>query len=164
MTVVEKAPEVQIRSQSNTGLILDPKDITFEDLIGDTVIVRVKVRNAGEQRSSPTRVRLESAPFGAFVPWRRLAVLPVPPLEPGESRELSVVGTRPHPTPLGDFDRVPPMSVLTALSASSDEPAPRPATGFAALLDLMRKQGTSRPANYSTVKQPVLPSDLWDLL
>jgi hypothetical protein len=109
-------------------------------------------------------VRLESAPFGAFVTWRPLAILPVPALEPGESRELNVTAARPHPAPLGDFNRVPPMSVLTALSASPDQPSRGPGGGFSALLNLLRKQGTSRPANTAGATAPILPPDLWELL
>ena len=158
MTIVENAPEVKVRSHHNAGLTVDPTDITFDDFTRHTVMIRVRVRNEGEHRSSPTYIRLESAPFGAFVPWRPLTTLPVPALEPGESRELSVAARRPHPAPLGDFDRVPPMSVLKALSASPDEPTPKPGAGVAALLNLMRARGT-RP---STAKSPFLPSDLWE--
>jgi hypothetical protein len=104
-------------------------------------------------------MRLESAPFGAFVPWRPLAALPVPALEPGESRELSLEAARPHPVPLGSFDGVPPMSVLTALNASPDERSPQPGAGLGALLNLIRKRGTSRPSS----KGPSLAPDLWEL-
>jgi hypothetical protein len=165
MTVIEKVAEFEVRSGYKAGLIVDPTDITFEDLTSDTVMIRVRIRNEGERRSSTTHVRLESAPFGAFVPWRPLAILPVPALEPGESRELSVTATRPHPTPLGDFDRVPPMSVLKALGASPDEPSPRPGAGFTALVDLIRRRGTFRPAgNTTALRGPMLPADLWELL
>jgi hypothetical protein len=139
-------------------------DITFDDLTSDTVVIRVKIRNEGGQRSNPTFIRLESAPFGAFVHWRPLTVLPVPVLEPGESRELSVATTRPHPMRLGDFDRVPPGSVLTALDASPDDPSRPPGAGFAALLDLVRRRGNSRPAGNTTLAGgPMLPPDLWEL-
>jgi hypothetical protein len=140
-------------------------DITFDDLTSDTVVIRVKIRNEGGHRSSPTFIRLESALFGAFVRLRPLAVLPVPVLEPGESRELSVAATRPHPMPLGNFDGVPPISMFTALDASPDEPSGRqPGGGFAALLDLVRARGTSRTASNATVaKGPMLPPDLWEL-
>lgn len=165
MTAVEKAPEFNIRSRNYAGLVVDPMDITFEDLTSVTVMIRVKIRNEGEHRTSPTSIKLEAAPFGAFVPWRPLATLRVPPLEPGESRELSVTATRPHPKPLGDFDRVPPMSVLTALNASPDEAPRRPGTGLAGLVDLIRRQGTSRPGDTMTgARAPMLPADLWDLL
>jgi hypothetical protein len=147
MTVLENAPELKVYNNPDTGLIVDPTDITFESLNRDTVMIRVKIRNEGGHRSNPTSVRLESAPFGAFVPWRPLATLPVPALESGESREVSVAATRPHPAPLGDFDRVPPMNVLTALDASPDESTPQPDVSSRALSELMQQRVTSRPAN-----------------
>ena len=161
-TIVENVPELQVRSQRsqpNAGLIVEPTDITFEDLNSNTVMIRVTIRNESEHRSTPTTVRLESAPFGAFVPWRPLATLPVPALGPGESRELSVTAKRPHPTPLGDFNRVPPMNVFKALSAAPDEPSPKPGAGVSALLNLMR----GRANDTATAKSPFLPADLWDL-
>jgi hypothetical protein len=164
MTVLEREVELKARSKFNTELVVDPTDITFDDLSHDTVMIRVKIRNEGERRSSPTHVRLESAPFGAFVSWHPLTILPVPALEPGESRELSVTATRPHPIPLGNFDRVPPMNVLTALNASPDEPSSRPGAGLTALLDFIRGRGTSVRANKTTVaKGLMLPPDLWEL-
>ena len=161
MTVLDKAAELKVHSNYNAGLIVEPADITFDDLTSNTVMIRVRIRNEGQRRSSPTSIRLESAPFGAFVPGRPLATLPVPALKPGESRELSVTATRPHPVPLGDFDRVPPMSVLRALDSSSDEPSPRPGRRFAALWHLIRRRGTSGSAN-NTARQAMLPSDLWE--
>ena len=164
-TVLEKAPELEIRTSREAELLV--ADITFHDLTRDTVTIRVKVRNDGELRSSPARMRLESAPFGAFVPSRPLAVLPVPALEPGESRELRVDAARPHPTPLGDFDGVPPRSLLTTVSASPDDPPPppQPVRGFAALLNRIRQPDTSeaaRPAGTNTVVTRFLPPDLWE--
>ncbi len=162
MTAVENAPELDIRSYRKAELIVCPSDITFHDLSPNTIEIRVEVRNEGERRSSPTLMRLESAPFGAFVPSRPLAVVPVPSLDQGEARVVRVEATRPHPKPLGYFDGVPPISVLTALSASPDDPAPQPASGFAALLNLIRRPGTSTPAGQNTVTQPSLPPDLWE--
>ena len=164
MTVLEKTAELEVRSNCDPGLVVDPMDITFEDLSSDTVLIRVKIQNQGAHPSSPTFIRLESAPFGAFVRWRPLAVLPVPTLEPGESRELSIAATRPHPMSLGDFDRVPPNSVLTALDASPDEPSRPPGGGIAALLALVRGRGTSRSAGNTIIAQGrMLPPDLWEL-
>jgi hypothetical protein len=163
MTVLEKAVEPYVRSNHSARLTVDPADITFDDLTRDTVMIRVTIRNEGESRSSPTSVRLESAPFGGFVPWRPLAILSVPALKPGESRELSVTATRSHPVPLGNFDRVPPMSIVTALGASADQPSPQPGRRFAALLDLIRRLGASRSANpATTAREAMLPPDLWE--
>ena len=162
MIVMER--ESELRSKCEAELVVEPADITFQDLSGDCVWIRVKIRNAGERRSQPTIIRLESAPLGAFVPWRPLIVLPVPALEPGESRELSSETPRPHPATLGSFDRLPPRTLLTAVSAAPDESTPQPVAGFLAMVDLLRNRET-RPANrIGTVKKPSLAPDLWDLV
>jgi hypothetical protein len=163
MTVLEKVAEPTVHSHAvhsntvhphtvhfniNAGLVVDPTDITFDDLTRDTVMIRVRIRNEGEHRSIPTNVRLETAPLGAFVPWRPLATLPVPALEPGESRELSVAATRPHPMKLGNFDSVPPTSVLRAQEGSFDTPAPQPnIRPRTRLEELLQGRVTSSPAN-----------------
>jgi len=167
MIVLEKAPELKIQSHCEAELVVSPSDIRFHDLSADVVEIRVTIRNQGERRSDPTMVRVESAPFGVFVPWRPLATLPVPALEPGESRELSIQTARPHPTPLGSFDGVPPLSVLTALSASPSDPAPPPPppSGITGLLELFRRQKTSyRAGKKKVVPDPSLPPDLWELV
>ena len=111
MIVLENKPELKVRSEFEAELVVEPADISFQNLTAGTVIVRVTVRNESGQRSKPTIMRLQSAPLGAFVPWRPLAVLPVPALEPGEAREMSVEVSKPHPQPLGSFDRVPPTTI-----------------------------------------------------
>jgi hypothetical protein len=90
MTVIEKAPERVVRSRSEAELMVASSDITFCDLNKDTVLIQVRIRNAGERRSRPTIMRLEAAPLGVFVPWGPLGTIPVPALEPGESRELRI--------------------------------------------------------------------------
>lgn len=154
MIAVENAVETDLRSRSEADLVVEPSDISFHDLTRDTVMIHVRVRNDGERRSSPTVMRLESAPFGAFVSWSPLATLPVPPLEPGESKVLSTEAVRPHPAALGDFDRVPPRRVLTALNAAPAEAPRQRAGGFAALLPWFQRKGA---------KGPALPADLWEL-
>ncbi len=166
MTVMEMSPELDVRSGDQAELIVDPTDISFHDLPGDVVMIRVKIRNEGGHRSRPTFVRLESAPLGAFVPWQPLAILPVPAMEPGESRELSTKAVRPRPTPLGNFDRVPPRRLLTAINAP-DEQSPQPAAGVAAtlVLNLLGRRANARSAGGSVVKQrSLLSPDLMELL
>src|SRR5262249_45469347 len=63
----------------------------------------------------------------------------VPALEPGEAVTIATEARRPRPAALGDASRVPPQGLLTAL-ASDDERA------------------RAQPG------QPVLPTDLMDLL
>lgn len=163
--IEQPRPELAVHSQSEADLIVDPSDISFHDLDKERVLIRVRVRNGGTQRSKRTFIRLQSAPLGAFVPWRPLAVLPVPPLEPGESRELSCEAAASHPAALGSFDRLPPKTVLTAVDAAPDEPAPQPGAGLTAMLELFRRARTDRmPAKSAPAKGPSLAPDLWDLV
>ena len=161
-TVLEHKPEIEVRSALETELVVERTDISFQDLTAGTVMVRVTVRNESKQRSKPTIMRLESAPLGAFVPWRPLAVLPVPALEPGAVHELSVEVSRPCPQALGSFDRVPPRTLLTAVNAAPDE-APQPGAGLAGLLNLLRRRDTTRRQD-GTNSRPSLAPDLWELL
>jgi hypothetical protein len=164
MTAIENTAELEIHCISETELVVDPSDISFHDLNRDTVMIQIKIRNEGQHRSNPAIMRLESAPFGAFVPWRPLATLPVPALDPGESRVLGVAAPRPHPAPLGDFDGVPPTSVLTALDASPEQPSPQRGAGVLALIERLRQRQTSPAGRVATkrVKQTAfLPPDLW---
>lgn len=164
MIVVAKGPQLGVRSQCEAELMVEPADISFHDLTRDRVEIRVKIRNQGQAPSLPTFMRLECAPFGAFVPWRPLTDLPVPPLEAGEVRELSVEAVRPHPEPLGSFDGVPPVKLLTALNASPGEPEPAPGIGLAALLNLFRRTaaaaGTGR--NQTGTRELKLSADWWE--
>lgn len=146
MVVLEKRPElaVGVGEEAESELCVERTDISFVDLPGNKVRVEVTVHNAGEHRSAPTAVRLESAPLGAFVRWRPLARLAVPALEPGESRELSVDIRRPRPVPLGDFNRVPPRLLVTSVSPP-DQPA-QPDARLTALVNLFRRTQTRRPA------------------
>ncbi len=159
---MEKRPELNVRSGYEAELRVERKDISFHDLTGDRVRVQVTVHNEGAQRSLPTVIRLESAPLGAFVPWRPLTPLLVPALEPGESRELSTVVSRPRPAPLGDFDRVPPKRLLTAVN-SPDQPSPG-AAALVAMLDFLRKTQTGRFSTSDLAGTASLAPDLWDLL
>lgn len=161
--VLEKEPELEIRSGYEAELVVEPADISFQDVAGGLVRIRVNIRNEGGHCSSPTVLRLESAPLGAFVPWRPLAVLPVPAIEPGESRAVSYEAVRPRPASLGGFDRIPPARLLTAVNAPDE--SRQPGARLAATLDLLRRQTTARLANRSVVNQgPSLSPDFWDLL
>src|SRR3989442_12535234 len=127
MIVMERELERNVRSGSETELRVERADISFRDLARDTVRIEIAVHNAGAHRSPLTPMRLESAPLGAFVPWQPLTQLLVPALEPGESRELTTEVARPHPAPLGDFNRVPPNRLLAAVNYP-DQPSPRSRT------------------------------------
>jgi hypothetical protein len=163
MTVTDNELERDVRSSHEAELVVDRTDISFEDLDGETVRIRVKIRNESGCPSKPTFMRLESAPFGAFVPWQPLAVLPVPSIEPGASRELSIDVKRPHPAPLGNFDRIPPTVLLAAVS-SPDAPSPRK-SGFRVMPNLLRRQDAGHfPGWVSAITKKCLPPDLWELV
>ena len=162
--VMEQRPELDVRSGYEAELRVERTDITFQDLPGDRVRIQVTVHNEGSSRSRPTVMRLESAPLGAFVPWQPLTSLSVPALEPGESRKLSTEVARPRPAPLGDFNRVPPKRLLTALD-SPDQPSPPPGRGLGAMLNLLRRGQTARTARGNIIARSAsLAPDLWDLL
>ena len=163
MTVMERMPEVDVRLKHEAELCVERTGILFEDLPGDRVRIQIAVHNRGEGRSLPTFMRLESAPLGAFVPWQPLARVSLPSLEPGESRAVSVEVARPRPAPLGDFGRIPPGRLLTALN-SPDQPSPAPG-GLMTVLGLLRRGTVARPAPGSvTARGRTLAPDLWDLL
>jgi hypothetical protein len=163
MMVMENGPELDVCSEYKAELRVDRTDISFHDLDERTVRIQVKIHNTGDVRSSPTPIRLESAPLGAFVPWQPLARLIVPPLEPGESRVQTVDVARPQPIPLGDFNRVPPKTLLTAVN-SPDQPA-RPAGGALVEIFNLLRRGQSAPA---TGREPAgkstLAPDLLDMM
>jgi hypothetical protein len=130
-TAGHKTPSGYEIAFGEAELSVERTDITFRDVAGDKVRIQVTVRNTGLGRSQPTPMRLESAPLGAFVSWQPLARLQVPALEPGESRTLSIDVARPRPTPLGDFNRVPPKKLLTSVNApgnAPEQPATQPGT------------------------------------
>ena len=161
MVVMEKKSERNVRSVYEAELLVERTDISFQDVAGNKVRIQVRVHNAGLGRSRPTPMILESAPFGAFVPWRPLAQLVVPALEPGESREMITEVKRPRPAPLGDFNRVPPQNLLTAINAPDETP---PANSFvAALRNLIRRQQRADVTG-DIAGQVTLAPDLWDLL
>lgn len=162
MLVMERKPTPTVVSQLRADLRVDREDIEFYDLAGDRVRIQVTVRNAGKLTSQPEIMRIESAPFGAFVAWRPLAQLTVPVLKPGESRKLSIEVPRPRPTPLGDFNRVPPGKLLTALS-SPDQPF-RPQTGMQSLLEFLWTRRSRRSQETRPATDISLAPDVWDLL
>jgi hypothetical protein len=167
MMVVEKRPEHKVHSHSvhseyKVDLRVKRTEILFCDVAGDRVRIQVTVHNAGEQRSQPTVMRLESAPMGAFVPWRPLTQLMVPALEPGQSIDLSTEVPRPRPPSLGGFNRVPPKKLLTAVN-SPDQPSP-PGAGVMAWLDLLRRGQASRSSDKNLARSVSLAPDLCDLL
>lgn len=163
MVVIEKRPELSVRSKSEAKLRIERTGISFHDLTEDRIRIEITVHNDGEHRSSPTLMRLESAPLGAFVPWRPLTEILVPALDPGESRKLSTEVARPRPAALGDFSRVPPQRLLTAVN-SPDEPPPSNTGAGAFLLHLLRRGQTGPASGREVTRKTSLAPDLWDWL
>jgi hypothetical protein len=129
---------------STSPLTLARTDIIFANTSPECVAIEVTVFNLGPAPSAPQAAALLAAPFGAFVPWRPLAILPVPALRPGQSAVLKTTARQPRPAPLGPPDRVPPRQVLTALGAADNPPGPgRPQRPLPA--DLMQLLGQGSP-------------------
>lgn len=162
MTVMERKSEPNVCSGYEAELYTERTDISFHDLADGRVRIQVTVHNAGLRRSRPTPMRLESAVLGAFVPWQPLARLLVPALEPGESRALNVEVARPRPASLGDFNRIPPNRLITAVN-SPEQPS-RSGVGFGAMRNLFRRGQTTRPSGGDLAGRASLAPDLWDLL
>jgi hypothetical protein len=95
-------------------------EIAFANVARARVGIELTLQ-AGSEPSPAGFAVIQAAPLGAFVPWRPLAVLPVPSLQPGETHLLRLEALSPRPTPLGDPNKVPPHRLLTAL-AEDDEP------------------------------------------
>lgn len=164
MIVLEKTVELFTSYGPEAELVVEPNDISFHTIDRETVMVQVRVRNEGKISSKPTFMSLETAPLGTFVPWRPLALVPVPALKPGESRDVSLFAARPHPPTLGRFDRIPPRNLLTAVNASPDEPAPQSGAGFAGVWDLLRSRKPARVEGRAPGGQrPSVAPDLWEL-
>lgn len=160
MIVMERRPELDVYSESEAKLRLDRTGIRFYDLDQDRVRIVLTMHNDGEQCSSPTIIRVESAPFGAFVTWKPLTQILVPALQPGESRELSTEVVRPRPVSLGDFDRVPPRTLLTAIG-SADQSLPAD-TFPGALLQWIGRKQSRHSATEQVGVNGLLAPDLWD--
>ncbi len=163
MIAIEERPELKLGPGFEARLTLERTDIEFHELPGDRIRIQVAIRNAGGQCSLPTSMRIETAPLGAFVPWRPLARMLVPALEPGEGRVLTTEAVRPRPVPLGDFNRLPPERLLAAVS--SPELPSESRGGVAGLRNLFRRSETTRSVRPDPAEpgKALLAPDLWDL-
>jgi hypothetical protein len=110
---------------ASDGLSVSRSDITFANITEEEVAIEVRVTNPSVWPSAATRMVLQAAPMGAFVPWQPLATLDVPALRGGETRTVRTLVRALQLRPLGDPARVPPKKLLTALGLA-DEPPRRP--------------------------------------
>lgn len=113
-----------LRQDVGEQLVVRREDIRFCDDGSGWVNISVTVRNGGEGPSRPTRMRIDAAPLGAFVPGRRIGVLPVPSLAPGLAVEFRTRAWRGRVRPLGSPRRIKPHDLLTAI-ADPDPPRRR---------------------------------------
>jgi hypothetical protein len=110
-------------------------------------------------------MRLQAAPFGAFLPWRDLTTLWVPPLASGASVMVDTEVQSPRPRPLGRFDRVPPERLLTALDMSDEDDRHQPSENQHELRQRSRlRRWLSRWQASTSSSLPALPPDPADLL
>jgi len=100
---------------SKADLVVERTGITFRNPSPDRVHIEVVVRNTGARPSEPEVMRIESAPFGAFLPWRPLLSTLVPPIRPGGRFVVALDVLAPATRPIGSFGTLPPRSLLTAL-------------------------------------------------
>ena len=102
-----------IQSQRAAGLEVRREDVRFWNITPQLIRVEITVRNLGHETSRPTEARVEIAPFGAFLPWKPLARLPVPPIRAGGKHTLSL-----EAPPLADGG--PPPSLLATATGAGD--------------------------------------------
>ena len=72
---------------------------------GSPLILALEFENPDALLSAPARVLVEVAPFGAFLPWRPMARVEVPPIAPGGRRVVTETldGDAPLPPPPADM-------------------------------------------------------------
>src|SRR5262245_8700343 len=70
-------------------LVVQRTDIQFSNIARGRVRISVNVANVGPVRSQPTPMILQAAPLGAFLQWKELTTVIVPPVEPNESIEVA---------------------------------------------------------------------------
>jgi hypothetical protein len=115
-------PEDKARARPWDGLIASREDIRFRTCCPGLLSVEVTIHNTSEERSAPAVAVLQSAPLGAFVPWRPLGLLQIPAIE---SRGSAVVRHEVRYRPaaaLAGADKLPPGRLLTALGLDDAEP------------------------------------------
>jgi hypothetical protein len=121
MTNLQHAHALPSLSSIPDQLSVTRDDICWHNIAPDRVRLEVTVTNARLERSRRTEMRLQAAPLGAFLPWRDIGTLWVPPLGPSEAMTLSTEISCPRPRPLGRFSRVPPERLLIALGLADDD-------------------------------------------
>jgi hypothetical protein len=110
------------RPVARPDVCVERTDIRFANVAPDRLAIAITVQNLGLARSAPTVAVIQSAPLGAFVPWRPLTAVDVPGLEPGESKVVRTEVRHQAPAVLGTPTRVPPSRLITALGMDDQRP------------------------------------------
>ncbi len=97
-----------------SDLVVEREGIRFWNEAEDRVRIEIDVENRGEEWSAPTSMRVETAPFGVFVPWQPLATLAVPAIEPRGRFTAATSAWQPRPDPIGGFSDFVPRGLRTA--------------------------------------------------
>lgn len=111
-----------VRTSARTDLRVDRSDLRFRNTSFDSVLIEIDVHNDGDARSAPATLRVDAAAFGAFVPWRPLAVLQVPAIAPRAAHRAGFEAGRTPVAALGSIASVPPARIAAvAAGAAPDE-------------------------------------------
>ncbi len=84
--------------------LLTREGIGWRNLDARTLRIEIDVENLLDVAIPADTLVIEAAPFGAFVPWRPLTQVGVPPLVPGERRRLTA------DVPMGDLPEDSPVT------------------------------------------------------
>ncbi len=110
-----------IRTQTSvkattSDLRVDREDIVFFNTAADRVRIEITVHNTSAVRSTRTPMRVQVAAFGAFLPWRPLKTLSIPPIAP-HGRLVAAIEARPDDPVTAGSEGTPPQTLLTAIGA-----------------------------------------------
>jgi hypothetical protein len=139
-------------------LLVQRTGIRFHNVAPERVSIEIEVENQGDAPSRPTTLRLESAPFGAFVRWSPLASLSVPAIAAGARATVQTIVRQPRSQPVGRFSGVVPPALLTAAGFPPDRREAPADRARATLLSRITDAMGLRP------RTAALPPDLHDLL
>jgi hypothetical protein len=137
-------------------LLVQRTGIRFHNLDHEHVAIEIAVENRGPAISAPASLRLEAAPFGAFVRWRPLATLAVPAIPPGLTVFRMTV-PQPRLQPLGRFSDLIPPALRTPSGFERERHRAVERRHALQQAILLARGGISAPST-------TLPPDLLDLL
>ena len=146
------------RTVSTTSqLLVQRTGIHFHNLDREHVAIEIAVENREPATSEPASLRLEAAPFGAFVRWRPLATLAVPAIPPGRTKILRIVVQQPRPEPLGRFSDLVPPALRTASGSERHRVC-------AVVRQVTHLRAMLRARDAISARSTALPPDILDLL